>query len=108
MGVSRVWASLHPDNLASARLLERLGFVFEDRHPDPLLWRLLVDRRHQRRGIGTTVVAAVVDRCHEHGATRLAVRFTDGMRAPSGFWHDRGFVDEGRSPDGLVRTVRTW
>lgn len=40
---------------------EPVGFVMiadvTSTNPDPYLWRLLIDRRHQERGIGTRVVA---------------------------------------------------
>ena len=54
-GVHRVWATLDPENIASARLLERFGFRFEGRSThaahvrgqwcDDLCYALLVDER---------------------------------------------------------------
>lgn len=91
---------------------DTVGFVLlaapTPHHPDPLLWRLLVDRRHQRRGIASAVVEAVVDQCRDWDADRVVIRFAEGRGSPARFWIDRGFVADGHLPDGRVRALRTW
>ncbi|MEO6651157.1 MAG: GNAT family N-acetyltransferase [Ilumatobacteraceae bacterium] len=64
--------------------------------PDPELWRLLIDRHHQGRGIGTRVVEAIVERRAQAGDTRLTVRYApDGAGSPARFYERLGFVPSG-------------
>ena len=50
---------------------ELVGFVMlalvTAAHPEPYLWRLLVDRLHQRRGIGRRVLDLMVEECETRG-----------------------------------------
>jgi diamine N-acetyltransferase len=39
-------------------------------HPEPYLWRLLIDRHHQGRGIGRAALAALARRLRSEGAER--------------------------------------
>ena len=52
---------------------EPAGFVMvaevTEFHPEPYLWRLLIDRRHQRRGIGSAALAELFDHWRAAGAT---------------------------------------
>ena len=73
-----------------------------ERHPEPILWRLLVDRLHQRRGIGTRVLHLVAADCRERGETSLLTRWADGPGSPRGFFTGRGFSVIGATPDGLA------
>ena len=41
-----------------------------DHHPEPYLWRLLIDRLHQRRGIASMAMDLVEEECRRMGATR--------------------------------------
>lgn len=88
-----------------------VGFVMVARatpaHPDPRLWRLLVDRSHQRRGIGTAAVDHVVEQCRQWGAERLWVHHLDGPGSPGRFWRDRGFEPIDHLPDGRIRATLT-
>ena len=70
-------------------------------HPLPFLWRLLVDREHQRRGIGQRVVALVADRLRAEGHARLQTSYVAGLPgSPDGFYHRLGFVPTGDELDG--------
>ena len=64
---------------------ELAGFVMlaevTDAHPEPYLWRLFVDRRHQRRGIGDRVLALVVERLRAEGHAHAARRAGSPGRA---------------------------
>ena len=88
---------------------ELVGFVMvtrvTDNHPDPYLWRLLVDRRHQRRGIGTEVLDQVVPVCRVWGADRLEVSWTEGRGSPRPMYEGYGFVPTGRLIDGETEAV---
>ncbi|HEY6634407.1 MAG TPA: GNAT family N-acetyltransferase [Acidimicrobiia bacterium] len=80
-----------------------MGFVMmalaTDHHPDPYLWRLLVDRMHQRRGIGTRIMAMVVDQCREWGASALVTSWEEGPGSPRPFYLRLGFEPTGRIID---------
>ncbi|MEZ5096021.1 MAG: GNAT family N-acetyltransferase [Nocardioides sp.] len=69
-------------------------------HPEPFLWRLLVDRRHQRRGIGARALDRVADLLREEGATALVTSWQDGAGGPRPFYLRYGFAETGRLIDG--------
>jgi RimJ/RimL family protein N-acetyltransferase len=81
-----------------------VGFVMvaeiTDAHPEPYLWRLMVDRMHQRRGIGDRVLDLVIEQCASWGATTLTVSWEEGLGGPRPFYERRGFVPTGRIVDG--------
>jgi diamine N-acetyltransferase len=72
----------------------------------PRLWRLLVDRLHQRRGIGSAVVDLVADQCRTWGATELLASWGPGKGSPEPFFVRRGFVPIGTRDDGEVDARR--
>jgi RimJ/RimL family protein N-acetyltransferase len=69
-------------------------------HPNPYLWRLLIDRRHQRRGIGTRVLDLVVARCRAGGHRRLEVSYVDEAGGPAPLYLGYGFVPTGEIDEG--------
>jgi len=71
-------------------------------HDPPYLWRLLIDRMHQRRGIGRRVVDLVVDQCRDWGAEALLVSWVPGKGSPEPMYLRRGFVPTGRIDDGEI------
>lgn len=82
---------------------ELVGFVMlaltTDHHPEPYLWRLLIDRLHQGRGIGRRVMEMVVATCREWGDTSLLTSWVEGMGSPRRFYEGLGFVPTGRIVD---------
>ena len=82
---------------------ELVGFVMmaeiTEAHPEPYLWRLMVDRRHQRRRIGDRVLDLVIEQCRAWGAASLAVSWEEGVGGPRPFYERRGFVATGRIID---------
>ena len=68
----------------------------------PYLWRLLIDRWHQGRGIGTRAMALLVDRLRATGKDRLHVSWHPGRGSPEGFYRKLGFVPDGRIIDDEV------
>ncbi|HRE01785.1 MAG TPA: GNAT family N-acetyltransferase, partial [Ilumatobacteraceae bacterium] len=62
---------------------------------DPYLWRLLVDRLHQRRGIGTAVLDLLVAMCRERGDSTLLVSWAPGRGSPEPMYLAYGFVPTG-------------
>lgn len=80
-----------------------VGFVMlalvTDHHPEPYLWRLLIDRMHQRRGIGRRVLDLVAQECRTLGATTLLTSWGEGKGSPRPFYLAHGFVPTGRIVD---------
>lgn len=78
---------------------EAVGFAMvadvTSTNADPYLWRLLIDRRHQERGIGTRVVAALVDTFRAAGHRQLYVSWMPGSGSPGPFYERLGFVPTG-------------
>jgi RimJ/RimL family protein N-acetyltransferase len=78
---------------------EIVGFVMvalpHEHSPEPYLWRLLIDRLHQRRGIGGRVLDLVDDECRRLGATSLLTSWGSGKGSPEPFYRRRGFQPTG-------------
>ncbi|MFP5331722.1 MAG: GNAT family N-acetyltransferase [Acidimicrobiia bacterium] len=76
-----------------------VGFVMladtSERHPEPYLWRLLVDRLHQRRGIGSRILDLVVDDRRSRGDRTLLTSWVPGKGSPVSFYRRRGFEPTG-------------
>jgi RimJ/RimL family protein N-acetyltransferase len=91
---------------------ERVGFVMladvTARHPEPFLWRLLVDRMHQRRGVGSMILTAVCARLHEQGHRSLLTSWHTGPGGPEPFYVGKDFVATGRVVDDEVEARLSW
>lgn len=89
-----------------------VGFVMvalvTDHHPEPYLWRLLVDRMHQRRSIGRRIVDLVVGELDATGSTSLLTSWVDGPGSPRPFYERYGFVPTGEIEDGEVVARLVW
>ena len=63
-----------------------VGFVMlaltTPNHPEPYLWRLLIDRMHQRRGIGSRALELLADECRAMGDSTLLVSWAEGKGSP--------------------------
>ena len=81
-----------------------VGFVMLARttphHPEPFLWRLLIDRLHQHRGIASRALELVANECRAMGDSTLLVSWVEGKGSPRPFYLERGFVPTGRVVDG--------
>jgi len=94
---------------------EPVGFVMIawDVEPQPgligpwFLWKLAIDRDHQRRGHGQAVVAAIIENVRGNGGTELYTSYTDGPGGPRDFYAKLGFVPSGEDHGGEVLVVRT-
>lgn len=82
------------------------GFVMvaepTEGHPVPYLWRLLIDRSHQRRGIGRRVIGLLADQARTWGAEALDTSWEPGKGSPEGFYRGLGFEPTGRIIDGEI------
>jgi RimJ/RimL family protein N-acetyltransferase len=78
-----------------------VGFIMiaeqTEAHAEAYLWRLLIDRAHQRRSIGEAAIALVVDRLRGLGQTSLLTSWVPGAGSPEPFYLRLGFVPTGRS-----------
>ncbi len=88
---------------------EIVGFAMmtaiTEHHPDPELWRFMIDRRHQRRGIGRLVLDAVAEECRRMSATQLITHWCEGPGSPRPFYEQYGFVPNGEFVDGETEAV---
>lgn len=69
---------------------------------EPYLWRLLIDRRHQRRGIGSMVIDEVIELARRLGAASLTVAWEEGRGSPAPVYLAKGFVPTGEIEDGEI------
>lgn len=85
---------------------ELVGFVMvslpTENQPVPYLWRLLVDTRHQRRGIARRAVGVLAETLIADGADALEVSFVDELDGPELFYAELGFERTGDMEDGEV------
>jgi RimJ/RimL family protein N-acetyltransferase/GNAT superfamily N-acetyltransferase len=82
---------------------EIVGFVMlalrTEHHPEPYLWRLLIDRLHQHRGIGARVLDLIVEECLRRGDATLITSWGEGKGSPRPFYLRNGFEPTGRIID---------
>ncbi len=78
---------------------EPVGFVMLEcptqTNPEPYLWRLTIDRRHQGRGIGWQVLEMITDQVRNWGCDSLLVSWVEGYGSPSQFYRRFGFEPTG-------------
>lgn len=100
--ISLAEAYVHPQawcRAVYAAAEELVGFVMlhdtED-GPGYMLWRLLIDERHQRRGYGRAAVMEVAAYVRTRpGASTLKVGARRGTGSPSSFYESLGFTRTG-------------
>jgi RimJ/RimL family protein N-acetyltransferase len=63
--------------------------------PVPYLWRFLIDRRHQRRGVGGRAIRLLADQMRADGHHSLMVSWEEGPGGPRPFYEGLGFVPTG-------------
>lgn len=76
-------------------------------HPDAFVHTLLVDRLHQRRGIGSSVLGIIEDEAHERGLRSVTLSWLDGAGAPARFFNARGYERLGRALDERIAVRKT-
>jgi diamine N-acetyltransferase len=82
------------------------GFIMcadpTEEQKDPWLWRLLVDKSHQRCGIGKFAVESVLTRYREMGCARVRVCWAPKEGNAGDFYKKLGFVENGEINDGQI------
>lgn len=85
---------------------ELVGFVMlaepSRRGRETVVWRLLIDRMYQRRGIGRLVLDVVAERARAWGSPSLATSWVPGPGSPERFYRSTGFVPTGEIDDDEV------
>jgi len=85
---------------------EPVGFVMLEEptaaNSEAFLWRLLIDRLHQRRGIGQRVVQAVIDQAVAWDCKAIGVSWVPGVGSPESLYLAMGFEPTGEIDDGEV------
>ena len=79
--------------------------VATDAFPYPYVWRLLIDRWHQRRGIGKRVMAMLINDMRAQGHSRLDLSWGEGPGSPAAFYRSLGFVPTGNLIDHEIEAV---
>jgi diamine N-acetyltransferase len=69
-------------------------------HSEPFLWRLLIDRMHQRRGIASRALELIADECRAMDDRTMLTSWGEGKGSPRGFYLAHGFLPTGRIVDG--------
>jgi RimJ/RimL family protein N-acetyltransferase len=91
---------------------EITGFVMvampHDVATDAYLWRLLIDRMHQRRGIASLALDLVDDEVRRRGYPGIRVSWVDGKGSPAPFYEARGFVRTGEIHDGEAEARKAY
>lgn len=70
-----------------------------DHQPVPILWRMLVDTWHQRRGIARRAIAMLAEMLIAQGHEHLEVSFVDEDGGPEAFYDQLGFERTGLIDD---------
>jgi diamine N-acetyltransferase len=70
------------------------------------LWKLAIDRNHQRRGYGQAVIGALVEIVRAEGGTELYTSYSERPGGPGPFYARLGFVATGREHGGEVLVVK--
>ncbi len=87
-----------------------VGFVVVKQHREdpthPYLWRLLVDRMHQRRGIGTAALALVEQHYANQGAQTMELSWNEGPGSPGAVFLKHGYNPNGEVVAGKARAVK--
>ncbi|MBC2932033.1 GNAT family N-acetyltransferase [Nocardioides sp. zg-1228] len=77
------------------------GFLmWSESPPRPYLWRFLVDRRHQGRGIGRRALDLWVRAMRERGHAEAETSWVQAPGGPEAFYLASGFVPTGEHDDG--------
>jgi diamine N-acetyltransferase len=87
-----------------------VGFIMASEmtatHVNPYLWRFLIDRMHQRRGIGAAALDHFEQWCAGQGATAIEVSWSEGPGTPAPLYLARGYEPSGRIEDGEIHAIK--
>jgi RimJ/RimL family protein N-acetyltransferase len=91
---------------------EPVGFMMiadvTDHHLEPYLWRLLIGRLHQGRGIGRRAVELLIGHLRDRQLQTLTTSWGEGPGSPRPFYEGLGFVPTGEIVDGETEGRLRW
>jgi len=91
---------------------ERVGTVLwsaaSEAQPEVYLWRLIVDRMHQRRRIGSAVLQQLQHLLHAQGHRSMLVSYLQGPGSPERFYAGLGFLPTGAMRGPEVEARLSW
>ena len=64
------------------------------------VWRILIDKRHQRRGFGAAAMRWTIDEARRLGRARVGLSHVESNDAAGAFYRSLGFTYTGRVNDG--------
>jgi diamine N-acetyltransferase len=71
--------------------------------PKVMVWRLMVDAKHQHQGIGRAALRLVIDHVKQTGLFKtLSISYVPGEGGPEGLYRSMGFKPTGEIDDGEV------
>lgn len=89
---------------------EVVGFVMlaepTSARANPYLWRLLIDRMHQRRGVASAALDELEQSLRDQGASAIEVSWAEGPGSPAPFYLARGYVPSGEIHDDEIHAVK--
>ena len=90
---------------------EVVGFIMAadatEAQPNPYLWRFLIDRMHQRRGIGSAALDLFEQWCKEQAATAIEVAWVEGPGSPAPMYRARGYEPVGTTEDDEIHAIKS-
>ncbi|MCP3934632.1 MAG: GNAT family N-acetyltransferase [Actinomycetia bacterium] len=89
---------------------EIAGFIMAseatETHTNPYLWRFLVDRMYQRRGIGSAALDRFEQWCRDQGASAIEVSWGVGPGSPAPLYEAGGYEPSGIVDNGEIHAVK--
>lgn len=85
-----------------------VGFLMTDETPGqpPFLWRLMIDKAHQRQGYGHLALSALCHRLKQQGTAFLETSCVPDSAGPTAFYQRYGFALTGKIEDDGEVTLR--
>ena len=83
-----------------------LASAINQHRTTPYLVRLLIDRMHQRRGIGSAALDLFEQWCLDEGATSVEVAWCEGPGSPARVYVGRGYEPTGEIRGGEIFAVK--
>ncbi|MDY7101271.1 MAG: GNAT family N-acetyltransferase [Actinomycetota bacterium] len=83
-----------------------LAAAITEAHDNPYLWRFLIDRMHQRRGVGSAALDRFEQWCRDEGARAIEVSWGQGPGSPEPLYRARGYEPSGKADGSEIHAVK--
>jgi diamine N-acetyltransferase len=89
---------------------EVVGFAMYQRREDgsAYIWRVMLDRRHQGRGLGRRLMQMLIDEIRAVGATHVFISHRPYNPPAESLFSSLGFLEYDLEPDGEVVRLLDW